>query len=52
MEINLIIEEITANNEVLHNEVATLKKRLRKKTQNEMSENQVDDLLEILKRNK
>lgn len=39
--LNLIIEEITANNEFLHNEVATLKKRLRKKTQNEINNGQI-----------
>ena len=39
--LNLIIEEITANNEILHNEVATLKKRLRKKVQNEINNGQI-----------
>lgn len=39
--LTLRIEELTSNNEFLHNEVATLKKRLRKKVQNEINNGQI-----------
>lgn len=39
--LTLRIEELTSNNEFLHNETSTLKKRLRKKVQNEINNGKI-----------